>query len=504
MQEAQPRRRRPRPPPIVADLPDRGRHADRTPAYDPVAASDIGRLIDGALQLLREAGCSFEPGTEAIQLLRDAGCDVSSDGIVRFDPALVRAALGTTARSARLWDRLGQTCIELDTAHTWFMPGMTCIKVYDATSGEQRESTGEDLAMIARVADALPNIDAACVACKDVPRSDMAGELNEFSILIENTTKPLEYLCENPESFEAAIDMAAALRGSREALAQKPYFLQIVTPLPLSYWRTHSDQIIAGARAGIPISVGTIPIGGASTPITLAGCVANALATDFAAMVLGQLARRGSFVIGSSDVCFMEPATGGIGNFPQALLADMVAHQVRRHLGIPSFTGFAGHSVARRFNQDAVWEISSGMMQAFYSRPATLDYLGSLDEGMTFSLQALCFCDELAGLLRTLWQGVRIDADTLALGIAGEVGARGNYLTQAHTAAHCRDQLWPARYLGTHIPLSTGDKPDLDLFERIDRHLTGIIAGHRPDAVPPAARDTIRKIQAAFEAKFRT
>ena len=495
MQETQIRRRRPRAPVTAPSVRDRGRHADYTPAYDLLPKSDVELLIDAALQLLRDTGCAFEPGTEAIDLFKAAGCDVSADGVVRFDPAVVRAALATMAKSVRLWDRDGRDPIDLDTSHTWFMPGMTCIKIFDLASGERRESTGDDLATIARVADALPNIDGMCVACKDVPRSDRPGEINEFAILIDNTTKPLEYLCEHPESFEAAIGMAAAVRGSREALQQKPYFLQIVTPLPLSYWRTHSDQIIAGARAGVPMSVGTLPIGGASTPITLAGCMANSLATDFAAMVLGQLARRGSFVVGSSDVCFMEPSTGGIGNFPQASLADMAAHQVRRHLGIPSFTGFAGPSIARRFNQDAVWEISAAMMQAFYSRPATLDYLGSLDEGMTFSLQALCFCDELAGLLRTLWQGVRIDADTLALGLAGEVGPRGNYLAQTHTAAHCRDQIWPARYLGPHVPLSTGDKPDLDLLERIDKHLAGIVAEHRPAELAPAIREAVQNAQ---------
>ena len=491
-------RRRPQVPAPAATITDRGRHGGLSPPYDPLAAADVERLIDAALQLLQTCGCAFEPGTEAIDLLRGAGCDLSADGIVRFDPSLVLSALASMARSTRLWDRTGNRCIELDVDHTWFMPGMTCIKVFDPASGERRESTGEDLARIARVADALPQIDGVCVACKDVPRSDRAGEINEFAILVANTTKPIEYLCEHPESFEAAIDMAAAVRGSREELQRRPYFLQIVTPLPLSYWRTHSDQIIAAARAGIPVSVGTIPIGGASTPITLAGCVANALATDFAGMVLGQLARPGSFVVGSSDICFMEPATGGIGNFPQASLGDMVACQIRRHLGIPSFTGLGGHSVARRFNQDAVWEISSGMMQAFYSRPATLDYLGSLDEGITFSLQALCLCDELAGLLRTLWQGVRVDTDTLALDIAGDVGARGNYLAQNHTAAHCRDQLWPARYLGPHIPLSSGTRSDQDLFERIDTHLQRILGEHEP--VPPAAAVSaaINEVQARF------
>jgi trimethylamine:corrinoid methyltransferase-like protein len=296
--------------------------------------------------------------------------------------------------------------------------------------------------------------------------------------------------------------MAAAVRGSREALAEKPYFLQIVTPLPLTYWRTHIDQIILGARSGIPMSIGTLPIGGASAPITMAGCIVNSLATDFAAMVLGQLARRGSFVIGSSDVRFMEPATGGMGNFPQTWLADIAVHQVRRHLGLPSFTGIAGRSVARRFNQDAVWEISATFMQAFFSRPATLDYCGLLDNGITFSLHALCLCDELAALLRTMWQGLRVDAETMALELAHAVGPRGNYLAQVHTARHCREQQWPARYLGTHIPLSIGAKPDRELFERIDADLHTILAEHRPAPLPPALAAALADIQARFALSY--
>ena len=184
----------------------------------------------------------------------------------------------------------------------------------------------------------------------------------------------------------------------------------------------HIDQLIQAVRAGVPVSIGTLPIGGASTPITTAGSIVNSLATDFAAMVLAQLVRRGSFVIGSSDVCFMEPATGSIGNFAQTSLADLIMCQVRRQLQLPSFTGAAGYSGAARFNQDAVAELTAGMLQAFYSRPATLDYCGSLDQGLTYSLHALLLCNDLAGLLRTMWQGVQIDDGTLALDLACQVG----------------------------------------------------------------------------------
>ncbi|MDE2306452.1 MAG: trimethylamine methyltransferase family protein [Gammaproteobacteria bacterium] len=489
------KRRRPKILPPIRVEGDRGLHGGATMPYGLLATAEVERLIAAACELLSDSGCGFEPGTEAIEILRDGGCDVSADGVVRFDPTLIRRVLAATPKSVRLWDRDGHRHLDLDARHTWFIPGMTCIKVYDGDGG-RRDSTGADLATITRLADALPNIDAVCIACKDVPRSDMDGEINEFAILARNTVKPLEYLCEHSESLEVVIEMAASLRGSRAALAEKPYFLQIVTPLPLGYWRDHVEQIVLAARAGVPVSVGTIPIGGASSPITMPAAIVNSLATDFAGMALAQLARPGAFVIGSSDVSFMEPATGGIGNFSHASLADMAMHQIRRHLGLPSFTGFAGQSAARRFNQDAVWEISASMMQAFYSRPATLDYLGSLDEGITFSMHALCLCDDLAGLLRGLWHGIRVDDESIALDLMRSVGARGNYLAQTHTAAHCRDPNWSSRYFGPHLPLSTGTLPDVDLVERIGVDLDRLLGTHESPALPAAASETLAEIQA--------
>ena len=479
------------------------RHDLKTRPYEPLNSGVPDILINAALELLETSGVAFEVGSKAIDYLRSGGCDVSANGIVRMGRDIVLGALSSSAKSVELWNRDATSCITLDSHHTWFIPGMTCIKVFDLQTRVPRDSTGDDLAMITRVADALPHIDAVCVACKNVSQSDIHGEIEEFSILAGNTTKPLEYLCEHPASLDVVIDIAAAIRGGREALRHKPYFLQIVTPLPLNYHAAHSDQVITAVLAGVPVSVGTLPIGGASTPITTAGCMVNSLATDFAAMVLAQLVRPGAFCIGSSDVCFMEPATGSIGNFAQTSMADMVMCQVRRQLDLPSFTGAAGYSSAQCFNQDAVAEISTSMMQAFYSRPATLDYLGSLDQGLTFSLHALMLCDDIAGLLRTLWEGTQIDEDTLALELAKEVGPRGNYLAHRHTVSHCRENLWESRYFGPKMPLSGDGKPNADLFERIDADLQGILASHLVEPLEESVAAQIKNIRRNFLNNYR-
>jgi trimethylamine---corrinoid protein Co-methyltransferase len=494
--------RRPRLPPAPTAPVERGLNEGASAAYAVLPPGKVEELVAAAIGHLETAGAGFEIGTEAMDLFAGAGCAIDAKGIVKIPAALVRQCLESVDKRPRLYDRAGEASLVLDCRHTWFFPGMTCIKVY-GEDGEPRESTRADLETVTRVADALSNIDGVCIACKNVTRSDIHGEIDEFAAMAENTTKPLEYLCEHAASLGLAIEMASLIRGSRAALAEKPLFLQIVTPLPLDYHATHIEQVIMAARAGIPVSVGTLPIGGASTPITMAGSITHSLATDFAGMVLGQLAKPGSAVIGSSDVCFMEPATGGIGNFVQTSLADMVMCQIRRHLGLPSFTGIGGTSNARRFNADAVWEISSNMMQAFYSRPATLDYCGSLDQGLTYSLPALLLCDELAGMLRTLWQGVNVNEETLATELIRAVGPRGNFLAHRHTVSHCREQLWPARFLGPATPLSNDDRPDLELKERVEEQLARLRATHHPEPLAESVLAGMRAAQAAFRARHR-
>ncbi len=482
--------------------PYRGPHDVQFSPYDPLVNQSVEILIDGAFELLATSGAAFEVGSEALDILIAAGFTATADGVVYMPRDRVKAALASTAKSTQLWNRDGTASITLDCHHSWFLPGMTCIRVYDRASGLPRSSTAADLAEITRVADALVNIDAVCVACKDIENSDWPGELGEFITLVQNTNKPLEFLCEQPATFRAVIEVAALVRGSHAALRAKPYFLQLVTPLPLNYHAAHTDQIIDAVRAGIPVSVGTLPIGGASTPITTAGSIVNSLATDFAAMVLAQTVVPGAFCIGSSDVCFMEPATGSIGNPAQTALADMMMCQIRRRLDLPSFTGAVGYSSARRFNEDAVAEISQTLMQAFYSRPTTMDYLGSLDQGLTYSLHALLLADDIAGLLRTLWRGVRIDGDMMALDLAKLVGPRGNYLAHRHTVDHCRENLWPSHYFGPSLPLSSDLRPDADLSARIEADLCRILEEHHPAPLESGLLAQIEAVRARFAAQI--
>ena len=184
----------------------------------------------------------------------------------------------------------------------------------------------------------------------------------------------------------------------------------------------------------------------------------------------------------------MEPASGAIGSWPRSALTEMAMRQVKTRLGMLPFVSAAGGCSARRFDEDAVVDVVMGMTQAFYLRPCTIDYMGELDQGLTFSPHSLLLCEDLAGLLRAMWQGIPVDDEQLALEVTRAVGPKGNYLAQPHTAKHCREGYWDSRYFGARLPLSTNNLPDRNLVERIDADLRQILAVHEPEPLPEPLR----------------
>jgi len=483
-------------------LGDKGLHHGPTPPYSPFSEQDKHKIINAVFELMSETGIAFDSDPALMGRFSDAGCDVSSDGLVKFPVEIIRKSIDSAANHVKLWNRGGTDSIIIDNHHTWFSSGMTNIKMYDIEKDEARDSNREDLATAVRVSDALEYIDVACVSCKNVEESTIHGEIDEFLVIAENTTKPILYLCEYAETLDVVIDMATVIRGTHQALIDKPYFIHTITPLPLYYAKTHTDQIITAVEAGIPINVGTVTIGGATSPVTIAGCVVHSLATDLTGVVLSQIVREGSFCAGATDASFMEAATGAIGAPSQTALAEMAMCEISRSLDIPRMTNDGGFCLARRFNQDAAAELYANMMQVFYSRPALCPYMGSIDEGITFSLHALLFDNEIIGQLRSMWRGIEVSDEMLATELTKQEGARGNYLAQEHTSKYCRRENWDARYFGANYPTASGALPDLDLIERIDLELQQILLNYKPEQMNDQMQQQLYNIAENFRINY--
>jgi trimethylamine:corrinoid methyltransferase-like protein len=466
-------------------------YCGNVPPYEPLSDADVEKIISATFQLMREVGVKFDPEPRAMELFSKAGCDIS-DGIVKFPSDLVRASVDSACKSFKLWNRPGSGYIEFSERDMVFMAGCTCPNVVDLATGEKRLGTRDDIATIARVADALANIDGVCLPCKIVESSDVYGQIEEFAVLATNTSKPLNYLCEDELPLKAAIEIAVAIRDGQDRLREKPYFSFFVTPLPLYFAKQHINHIFLCVESGIPLTSLTVTIGGASSPVTVAGSVVHSLATDFACVVLSQLIEGGSFCGCGSVLAFIDPMTGNMGGLPEMDLAELIKNQALRHIGLPPAGSFAGASMDTRFSQYSVSLATASMLRTFYTQPGHSWHLGMIDSGTTFSLHSLLYCNELAGWLRRMWQEMRVDDEALAVDVTRAVGPGGDYLAEMHTATHCRSELWNPKYL--RASLAAGDGADAgggDLAGVIDKDLRDILENHRPD---PLGNEVQRRI----------
>jgi trimethylamine--corrinoid protein Co-methyltransferase len=467
-------------------------HGD-TSAYEPLSTPDVEKIVAATFQLMLEIGVKFDAEPRAMELFSRAGCEIS-DGIVRFPAALVRRSVDSVGKGFRLWNRSASEYIEFDDQHTSFMAGCTCPNVVDLETGKKRPATAKDLATVSRVADALEHIDGVCLPCNIVEESNVHGQIKEFATMARNTGKPLSYLCEDELPPKAAIEMAAAIRGGPDQLKEKPYFHFFVTPLPMYFAGQHINHVFLCVENGIPITSLTVTIGGASSPVTIAGSVVHSLATDLACVVLTQLIQEGSFCGCGSLLAFIDPRTAGMGGLPEMDLAELAKCQVLRHLGLPPAGSFAGVGAGERFSQTSVAMATASMLRTFYTRPGHSWHLGIIDSGRTFSLHSLLYCNELAGWVRRLWKGARVDDDALALELTSSLGPGGSYMVEEHTATHCRTDLWTPKHL--RATLATGPDGGPDLFEVLDADLRQILQNHQPE---PLADPLERKIGAILE-----
>ena len=469
-------------------------HRANTNPHAPLSDQDLQRVISAIFQLMRETGVKFDPVPKVMDILSDARCDISSNGIVKFPTDLVRGCIDSAEKSVKVWDRNCTDYIEFSLAHSVFMTDVGGVpNVMDIDTGERRPTTKEDLAMIARVADALSDIDGLDVWCR-------ISEIDRFALIAANSTKPQHVAFEDALALQAAIEMAGAIRGGMAQLRGKPFFVVSVSGMPLYYSKNELDQLLILAENDIPMAVGTMGIGGASAPMTIAGNLVNCFASDLTGLVLSQLFRKGSFCMVGSTIVFMDPRSGNIGAMNECTLAEMAKHQIGQHLGLPLHYSNAGVTLSKAFDQRATLDIAHTMTTGIFSQAACCVYTGGIDGLQAYSLHALLLCNELVGTARRMWKGIRVDDETLALDLTNKLGPRGDYLGEMHTAIHCRKELSPIKYLVSQSFETWQAEGSKDLKQVIDEDLRKILATHKPEPFPPSVQEQLDAIVEKYRA----
>jgi trimethylamine--corrinoid protein Co-methyltransferase len=456
-------------------------------------------LDDGQIWEIKRAALDvmFNVGFKVLhagarKMLKQAGAVVKNE-MVKVPEFVVEQCLLTAPKGWTVFDRHGRRAMEVEGRKSYFGTSTASPNTKDALTGEIHPTRVADIAIGARVADALENIDWVMPmgSSQDVPA--LAADLHEFEAVVANTTKPVVFIGYSPRGTELVFEMAAEVAGGIDNLKARPFVLLYPEPIsPLIQPEEVVDRIFIAADLGMPQIPGPAVSLGATGPVTLAGTVTQITAEALMCLVLAQLRKPGCPCCLSGNVQVLDMATGLIGvGSPELSLGISAQAEVAQSFGLPTW-GYAGCTDAKVVDAQAGLESGLSILSQALAGLNLVHDVGYLDMAMVCSPAQLVLGNEAIGWAKRFIRGIEVNRDTIAREVIEAVGPGGHFLQQQHTVDHFRKELWRPEVLTRQHYTNWEKDGAKDMFQRIQEKLKDIVENHQ---VPPLPDKTLAALQ---------
>ncbi len=467
------------------------------PKLELLDQETIERIVAEAYELLWNPGVRIH-SDEALGLLADAGATVDFKTRVAQIPAeLARQAVESAPPSFHLYNAHGEPVVHYGGDDVQFDPGSAAIHILDHGATGSRPPVTADFVRYIKLAEVLPELDAVSTAlvCADVPEG--MADLYRLYLALRYTAKPVVTGAFAVETWSVMHDLLVAVAGSAETLAEKPLAVFDVCPSPPLLWSEITCQnLIDCARAGVPAAeFVSMPLAGATGPVTLVGSVVQHTAENLSGLTIHQLARAGSPVVwGGSPAAFdMRTGTTPMGAI-ETLMIDCAYAQVGKYLNLPTHA-YMGMSDAKVVDSQAGLESGIGTIMAALAGVNMVSGAGMMDFESCFSLEKLVIDHEIIGMARRLVRGIECSEEPLATTLIRQVGHKGNFLVTRHTRQWFQKELFmPSAVIDRDTRQTWEEKGAKDATQRAHERVEELIATYKPRELPPEVSRELEKI----------
>jgi trimethylamine--corrinoid protein Co-methyltransferase len=392
-----------------------------------------------ALSILEIVGMRMN-GARVLPLLREAGAFVDeATGVVRFPAELVAGAVAACPRSVLMAGQQPEQDVLLDGSRSYFSVSGCAAKTLDSMSGVVRPSTLADLRDGTVVLDATEELDVVWtfVTATDVPLE--RRELVEYYTYLTETAKPVVFV-DCPTETEHVRRIFEIVAGDLDRFRARPRVgVLCAARSPLEVNGDLLNVTLELAALGAPTWVYSMPISGATAPVTPAGTLALLWAEVLGTITAIQTAAPGAPVVAccGPGILDMRHTTMSLGNLESTLMGA-ASTEIGHHLGIPVHN--AGLSTdAKHCGVQAGYEKGLKVLAAVATGADVISGgFGFLDSSSTFSLPMIPIDAEIAAMVRRMVAGIDVSAETLMGDAVERVGIGGDFLKEKATRTRIR------------------------------------------------------------------
>ena len=456
----------------------------------------VKRILEEAFALLDSPGVKV--GTPAaLDLLSSAGARVQ-DGVARIPESLARRALESVPREFFLYDRAGHATVHYGGDDVHFDPGSSCLNILDADTQQPRPARAADLARMVQVTEMLPEYAAQSTAmvCNDV--ASEIGDWYRLLVVLWYSSKPIVTGAFSVPTLHTMIALLAADSGGNEALKKTPRAIFDVCPSPPLNWSEFASQnLMELARAGVPAELISMPLAGATAPVTLGGAIVQHAAESLAGITIHQLAAPGAPIVWGGAPAIFDMSTGNapMGAIETAML-DLGCAQVGKSLGLPTHAYLVA-SDSRLVDAQAGAESGSSALLGALAGINMISGAGMLDFLACHSIEKLVIDAEAIASAQRLLEGVVPRTDTLALGMFAQTGLSGDFLKLKETRVLFRKE----QHFPSSVTDRSGDSNTPDLHTRARQRVRELLENYQRPLIAPEVEEALLAV-ARREAKI--
>lgn len=460
-----------------------------------LSQEQVERTHAASLEILESVGLLVR-NEQARAIFKHAGCRVNSETHnVKLPTAVVdefRQMLPTTFTFCGRDPQFDRTIPQDGPV---IVTGSSAPDVIDLVTGRPRRARSDDIARIAHLIQELPAYDIFSIStlADDAPPGQFT--LARLYPSLKYCLKPVRSTTKDMADIQAILHFLYTIAGSEAAYRDHPFVTHHYCPVvsPLTMDQLSTEAVIFFCQMGLPVYPSIVPNAGLTSPMSMAGTLAQGNAEFLAIAVLMQMVREGTPTIYSTlptvaDMRTGAYASGGI----ECGMLHMAFAQMARFYNVPC-GGYIGLSNAKVNDAQSGYETGMSTVASVLGGADMLNMGGLLDALKAFDFAKAVIDDEIAQMLKRMKRGILFGEEELALEVISQVKPGGNFMLSPHTKKRMKTEAVLTRISEREARESWEKRGSLDTNARAMQRVREILARESMSIFDEEVEGRIRK-----------
>jgi len=441
------------------------------PTYDLLDEDNLVKIEQGADRILAEIGIEFRDDPETVNLFEKAGGQVTkiSDTVwnIKFEPGMIREILKTAPERFTQHARNPANSVEIGGDAMVLAPSYGSPFVMEMGK-ERRYGTLNDFENFVKLAQSSPWLHhSGGTICEPTDIPVNKRHLDMVYAHMRYSDRAFLGSITAPERAVDNIEMSRILFGAEFVDNNCVIMGNFNSTSPLVWDGVSTQGIRVYAEAGQGSIHLPFLLGGAVSPVTNAGTIAQGLAESMVGCALTQLVRPGAPAILAMFHATMSLRSGSpTFGTPESALGSLVMGQLARRLKLP--LRCAGNfSTSKLPDGQAMTQAMMSMMSAVQcGANYILHSAGFLDGLLSMSYEKFMLDLDVCGAMHTYLNGFEVNDDTMGISALAEGGPGEHLFGTAHTLAHYETAYWDSAINDDHPYETWSEQGEVDSMVR--------------------------------------